>query len=129
MFELTMNGQVYQFHFGIGFLKEINKKISTAVPDAPSIKKNIGLRYYIASIFDGDIEALTEVLFVANKGQNPRLTMAAVEAHLEDDDTDIDKVFEDVMGFLEHSNVTKKTMKTIKEAVASEMAKQEKKVS
>ncbi len=24
--ELTINGQVYQFHFGMGFLREVNKR-------------------------------------------------------------------------------------------------------
>ena len=27
MMELTINGQVYQFKFGMGFLREMNKKL------------------------------------------------------------------------------------------------------
>lgn len=27
MMELTINGQVYQFNFGMGFLREMNKKL------------------------------------------------------------------------------------------------------
>ena len=29
--ELTINGQVYQFNFGMGFLRDVNKKIQVPV--------------------------------------------------------------------------------------------------
>lgn len=44
MFELTINDAVYQFNFGMGFLRELNKRVSTPVDGLPDVKKNIGLR-------------------------------------------------------------------------------------
>ena len=34
--ELTINGQVYQFNFGMGFMKEMNKKVSKRDAPKPS---------------------------------------------------------------------------------------------
>ena len=31
MMELTINGTVYEFNFGMGFLREINKRVQTPV--------------------------------------------------------------------------------------------------
>ena len=50
MFELTINEQVYQFHFGMGFLREINKTVSAPVDGLQGVKKNMGLRYTAAGI-------------------------------------------------------------------------------
>ena len=42
MLELTINEQVYEFNFGMGFMREINKRVGTPVDGLPDIKKNIG---------------------------------------------------------------------------------------
>ena len=98
--ELTINGQVYQFNFGMGFMREMNKKVSMPVDGVKDAKKNIGLRYAVAGIMDGDVEALEDLLLVANKGQNPRATTEILDEYIDDPDTDINQLFEDTMGFL-----------------------------
>ena len=117
MFEITIKGKVYQFHFGMGFLREINKKVGTPVDGLPDVKKNIGLQYYVAGVMDGDVEALFEVLDTANKGQKDRLNHADLEAYFDDPDTDIDKLFEAVLAFLSRSNATKKTVENLRKAI------------
>lgn len=42
--ELTINGQVYQFNFGMGFMREMNKKVTMPVDGVKDAKKNIGLK-------------------------------------------------------------------------------------
>lgn len=123
MFELTINGTVYQFNFGMGFLREINKKIGVPVDGLPDVKKNVGLQYAVAGIIDGDLEALTDALDVANKGYSPRVTRALLDAYIDDPSTDIDRLFEDVLDFLKNANATKKTMKMLTEAIEAEKAK------
>ena len=123
MFELTIKDTVYQFHFGMGFLREINKTVKQAVDGVPEAKKNIGLRFKIAGIMDGDLEDLVDVLDVANKGQNPRITRNALDAYIDDPETDIDALFASVLDFFGTANVTKKTMKEIQEAIEANRAK------
>lgn len=77
MFELEMNGQVYQFNFGMGFLREINKTTTVPVKDIPGKVTNMGMQYAFAELLDGNVETLCNVLYIANKSQSPRLTKAA----------------------------------------------------
>ena len=123
MFELTINDQVYQFCFGMGFLRDINKTVSVPVDGAAGVSKNIGLRFAIANIIDGNIETLTDILDIANKGQSPRVTKKLLDAYIDDESTDIDALFEDVVGFLKNTNATKKATRGILEAVEKEKQK------
>lgn len=123
MQELTINGQVYQFNFGMGFLRDMNAKVSITDSDAPGVRRNVGARYNIARIIDGDVEALEDVLDTANKGQNPRLTKAAIDAFIDDENTNIDEVFDEVMGFLKTANSTRKVTNQILEAVENQKAR------
>lgn len=125
MFELTIGGNVYQFKFGMGFMREVNKKISQAVDGAPDVKKNVGLNYAVAGIIDGDVEELVNVLFAANQGMTPRCTKQLLDNYIDDECDDIDKLFEDVLDFLGQANATKKVVKNIQEAVKAEMEKAE----
>lgn len=125
MFEITIGGNAYQFKFGMGFMREVNKKISQAVDGAPDIKKNVGLNYAVAGIIDGDVEELVNVLFAANQGMTPRVTKQLLDNYIDDECEDIDKLFEDVLDFLGKANATKKAVKNIQEAVEAEKAKAE----
>lgn len=123
MFELTIKDKVYGFNFGMGFMREINKKVSTPVDGLPDVKKNIGLQYMIAGLIDGDLEALVDILLAANKGQNPRLTAEAIEAYIDDENTDIDALFAEVLDFLRNANATKKTVATLLKVLEEQKAK------
>lgn len=107
-FEMTMNGTPYEFAFGMGFLKTINAKATVKVQNS-NYTMNTGLKFIMAQVIDRDIEALAEVLMTANKGMNPRLTQKDLYAFLEDEDTDIEAVFDTVIDFFGKANVTKPT--------------------
>lgn len=123
MLELTIKDTVYQFNFGMGFMREINKRIGTPVEGLKDVKKNIGLQYMVAGIIDGDLEALSEVLLVANQGQNPRVTSKLIDEYIDSEDTDIDALFDQVLDFLKSANATKKTVATLLEAIEREKEK------
>lgn len=123
MMELTINGQVYRFSFGMGFLREANKLVSSSV-EGTNVKKDIGARYMIARVIDGETDALVDLLDVANKGQNPRVTKAALDAYIDDSDTDIDRLFDDTMDFLGKANATRKMVAKMQEAIEEAKANQ-----
>ena len=124
MFEITINGTVYKLKFGIGFVKEVNGR--RQAPLGNGMKEDIGLEYVIAKIQEGDILTLVDVLDSGNKyAGEPRLTRSVIEGYLEDENTDIERLFDDVLGFFEKSNATKKKVKMVKEATeAAEKAQQ-----
>ena len=68
-------------------------------------------------LIDKDIEALVDVLLAANKGFDRRVTQALLDSFIDDSETDVDSIFEEVLGFLSRANATKKkTLELIEEA-------------
>ena len=126
MYELTVNNPVVQFNFGMGFLREMNRKVSVPVEGMQGVKQNIGLRYNVARLIDGDVEALVDVLDAANLGCEPRVTRKTLDEFVDQADTDIDEVFEKVLGFLKTANATRKVTESVMEAVEKEMKKAKK---
>ena len=124
MYELQINGTTYEFNFGMGFMREINKTIAVPVENIKGKTKDIGLQYKVAEMLDGDLDALEDVLLVANKGFLPRLERTELDKHIEDENTDIDE-FDTVLGFLESANATKKTTRELKEEVEKQKKKQQ----
>lgn len=108
MLELTIGGIVYQFKAGIGFMYKADKRFITK--DEIGHEKKVGLTYLIADIMDGNIEVLVDALLLMNEGQTPRASKAEIETYIEDENTDIDALFKEVLDFFEKSNCTKKTV-------------------
>lgn len=125
MLEFTINGKVYGFKFGLGFVREINKKMTKPMEGVPGEVQEVGLQYYIGCMFDEDVLALAELLDIANKTETPRLTKKEIDAFIEDEETDIDEVFKQVRDFLESANATKKTFKPLLEMYEEEKARRE----
>jgi hypothetical protein len=97
---LTINGTEYEFKFGFGFVKAISR---VKLKDG----EEIGLRYRVAQLYDGNPEALVDVLMKARVKTNAP-TMEELQDWLEDENTDIDAVFEQVLDFLSTANCSKK---------------------
>ena len=126
MYELQINQSTYEFNFGLGFMRALNKTISVPVENIKGKTKEIGMQYKIAEVIDGAIEALEDVLLTANQGFSPRLERSELDKHIEDENTDIDELFEKVLGFLKSANATKKTTREILEEVEKQKQNQEK---
>lgn len=120
MMELTINGQVYQFNFGMGFIREANKTVIET--NGNGVKRNSGASYMIAGIIDGNVEDLVSVLDLANKGREPRTTKALLDSFIDDPKTDIDQLFEDTLDFLRKANATRKTVMAIEKRIEEAMA-------
>jgi len=116
-YDISINGNIYQFKFGIGFMHELDKRVKQPVNGIPGLSKNIGFKYIVADLMDGSIDALIDVLDVGNMGQNPRLKRSEIEAYLEDDDTDVEALFELVLDFLSRANVCRRTVEDLKKAI------------
>ena len=122
MFELTINEKVYQFRFGMNFVREINKQKKRIVEGVDE-KQDAGLQFAVASIIDNDPIALVEILDVANKTEQPRVTRNLLDSYIEDENTDLDALFEEVLGFLKTANCTKKAAETVLQMIEEQKAK------
>lgn len=111
-FEIEMNGTPYAFNFGMGFLKAINSRATEKVPNS-NYSVNVGAKYLMAQVMSDDVEALCDVLMTANKGENPRLTQKELETYIEDEATDIEALFAQVVDFFGKANATKMIYKEL----------------
>lgn len=111
-FEIEMNGTMYAFNFGMGFLKAINSRATEKVPNS-NYSVNVGAKYLMAQVMSDDVEALFDVLMTANKGENPRLTQKELETYIEDETTDIEALFKQVVDFFGKANATKMVYKEL----------------
>lgn len=122
MFELTIKDKTYQFNFGMGFMREVDPTVTKEIDGVKGKVQNLGLQYAIAGIIDGDVVTLADVLVRANKGFEPRVTLKEIEGYIEEV-SDLDTLFDDVLGFLKTANVTRKTTLTMLDMVEKERAK------
>lgn len=125
MFELTINDKVYQFNFGIGFRRQLDPTITRKIDGVNGKVEQLGVQFAIAGIMDGDLEDVINVLYVANSGFDPRITKKELEAYVDDVNTDIDQLCEDLLDFLKQANATRKTVARLQEMAAEQKAKKE----
>lgn len=117
MYDIEINGTSYPVKFGMNFIREMNQRVTVSMDAWGGKEENVGLNYYIAKLMDGDLEALQQILFVANKTETPKLNISILNDWFEDENTDIDEVFKKVTDFLSNANCTKKTYRAVKKAV------------
>ena len=123
MYDIEINGTSYPVKFGMNFISEINKRVTVSMDAWGGKEENVGLNYYIAKLMDGDLEALQQILFVANKTETPKLNISMLNNWFEDENTDIDAIFKQVTDFLSEANCTKRAYKAIKIAVEEQNQK------
>ena len=109
--ELVINGKTYEFSFGMAFVRDIDKRKTRTIN---GIEQNFGLAYYMAMVItENDLDALFTVLRTANKGFTPRLEQDAFDKWVDDEDTDIEAVFNEVESFFGKSNCCRMMWKRI----------------
>ena len=92
--ELTINEKVYNFKFGIGFVRHLDGKSSIK---QDGIQFGIGLETLIPNLLTGNTVTLSDCLFVANMTENPRITQDQLDNYIDDEETNIDSLFDDVL--------------------------------
>ena len=120
--ELTINGKVYQFKASIAFMRLANNLVEEKV-DNTNLAQKVGLRYLIAGLIDGDVEQLINALDFMNTGFDQRLTRKEIEDFIEDENVDVDSIFEMVLDFLSKANVSKRIYNALMEQVNREKAR------
>lgn len=124
MFEIEINGIVYNFKFGLGFARAINKTKQMTAENGEKV--DAGLNYAVANIIDENLMELVDILLIANKTEKVKVTREVLETYLEDNETDVDELFKNLLDFFENNNSTKKAVDTIRKMIEDQKAKAEK---
>ena len=114
--ELTINGKVYSFKFGIAFMRDVNQLDTIKSPTG--IDQPAGFAIKAAGVMDGNLIDLCDVLIIANKTESPKLSRTALEDYLDSEDTDIDAVFKETVDFLSKSNACKAQMRRMEKLIS-----------
>lgn len=121
MFELTIKDTVYQFRFGLGFVREIDK--TQKLKDENGTEHNAGLQYAVAALMDEDPIELVKILEIANKTEKPRISRDLLDAYIEDE-ADLEGICQELIDFFKSANSTKKKTLAVIELIEKERAKQ-----
>lgn len=115
--EITIKEKTYQLNFGIQFLRQLDAEHYV---EQQGVRVGMGLNLVMPSLVAGDAVQLAEVLFYATWNNSPRPSQRDIDAFLEDENTDIDKLFHEVFIELQKSNITKTTVKKFKKILPKE---------
>lgn len=121
MFELTIKDTVYQFRFGMGFVRDIDKTRTQKAENGTI--QNMGLQYAVAALIDEDPIEVVNILDIANKTEKPRASKAMLDEYIEDENTDFEGMCKEILDFFSKGNCTKKKTAAVIELVEKERAK------
>jgi hypothetical protein len=112
--QLTINDTDYNFRFGIGFVNKLDQK---NIITRENIKFGAGLELSVGKVLDQSVPELAEILLTANATEVPKLQKKDLYDYIDDENTDIEELFNEVTEELKNSNATKlKVAKVIEEA-------------
>ena len=80
---------------------------------------------WIPNLLTGNTVTLSDCLFVANMTENPRITQDQLDNYIDDEETNIDSLFDDVLEELKKSNATKKKAEKLLENYQKEQERLE----
>lgn len=112
MFTIEINGTSYPLKFGLGFMRDINKKYAERAKEAGFQRDDAGLMVATLSMLgDKSVVALIDIIMSAAKSvKDNQLKESELVEWIEDENTDIDGLFKDVESFFEKANFCKNTL-------------------
>lgn len=114
--QLTINDKDYTFKFGLRFVRELDKQITT---NENGIEFGVGTAVKLAQIVNAkDLAALSDILLVANQTETPRIKAVDLDEYIETVE-DVDGLLNEVIAELEASNATASKVKTVREMAAN----------
>lgn len=121
---LKIKGEEYRVRFGVGFVRELDKKYY--VQNNTSVKYGLGIETQVPLLLTGDPVTLSEFLYVGTCAEEKRPAPADVDAFI-DGVEDVEVLFDEVIEELKKSNATRvkvgKLQNSLKEQEEAEKAR------
>ena len=117
---LNINGNDYEVHFGIGFVRKLDEKYF--VTNQSGVKFGTGLETKIPMLFGNDAVTLSEFLYEGTCTEKKRPTQKDVDMYI-DQAEDIDVLFEEVIEELKKHNATKAKMTEMQKLMEATLEK------
>ena len=113
MKQIEIKGKKYDLHFGIDFIREMDKRYEFK---GNGVSFGMGLQAAVVYLKDFNSVAIADIIQAATTTQRPLLKNADIEAWIEEQGDNFEKVFDDFLSSLKKSPVTRlKVNKVLKE--------------
>lgn len=113
--QIKVNNKDVNLNFGVRFIRELDQKVGLTLT-IQGIKQNFGmaLTKVIPALQSYDVAVLADLLYCAAWDNQKRPSLSDIDAFLDDTNTDIDKLFDDVQKELKSSNAARTATKNLK---------------
>ncbi|WHO86578.1 tail assembly chaperone [Limosilactobacillus oris] len=114
--EITINKKDYELNFGVKFVRLMDKKMPIKVNVNGMGEQDFGmaLTRVVPGLKTYDTSILSDVIYNALWSAKPRPSQDDVDAFIDDPDTDIEKLFNDVIDAMSKSNSVKLATKNLR---------------
>ena len=114
--EIKINGKEYELNFGVKFVRLLDKKMPITMNVRGMGEQPFGMAMtrIVPGLKTFDTAILSDVLYYALWKAKPRPSQDDVDAFIDDDETDIEKLFADVIDAMSKSNSVKLATKNLK---------------
>lgn len=114
--EIKINGKEYELNFGVKFVRLLDKKMPIMMNMKGMGEQSFGmaLTRVVPALKTYDTAILSDVIYTALWGAKPRPSQDDIDAVIDDDKTDIEKLFNDVIDAMSKSNSVKLATKNLK---------------
>ncbi len=113
--QIKVNGKDVNLNFGVRFIRELDQKAGLTLT-VQGMKQNFGmaLTKVMPALQSYDVAVLADLLYCAAWDNQDRPSLDDIDAFLDDTNTDIDKLFDDVQEELKSSNAARTATKNLK---------------
>lgn len=113
--QIKINNNDINLNFGVRFIRELDNRIGVTV-NLQGAQQNFGmaLMKVVPAMQSYDVAILAEVMYCAAWDNKQRPSLAEIDNFIDNNDTDIDKLFNQVKAELERSNAAKTATKNLK---------------
>lgn len=116
MKEIEINGKKYDLHFGIDFIREMDKRYRLVNENGVSF--GLGLTNAVVYIQDKNPVILADIILSATHTLKSIPSVADIEKWLEEQE-DLEKLFDDFLSALKNAPLTKSKVKEMLEEVGA----------
>ena len=113
--KIKINGKEYEPSFNTKFVRLLDKHrgITVEVPGAGKQPFGMAMTRVVPALKTYDTGALSDVIYYALWNASPRPSQADIDAMIDDPETDIEKLFSDVIKAMKKSNSVKLAAKNL----------------
>lgn len=104
MKQIEINGKTYNLHFGISFIREMDKRYEVK---GSGVSFGMGIQSAVIYLQDFNPVVIADIILSATHTSKASPSLSDIEAWIEEQGDDLEKVFDDFLSTLKTAPMTK----------------------